>query len=115
MIERDKPLSFHWRAVDETWIDDLSLPKPRSRKHDAARCAIIVDAALSGIAEPGRWISYSRRHDWWAQGKRYRGSAFTYATVPLPSMIWAAWDCWITELRPQGRAAANPAFALHRS
>jgi len=59
MIERDKPLSFHWRAVDETWIDDLGLPKPRSRKHDAARCAIIVDAALSGIAEPGRWISYS--------------------------------------------------------
>ncbi len=82
MIERDKPLSFHWRAVDETWIDDLGLPKPRSRKHDAARCAIIVDAALSGIAEPGRWISYSRRRDWWVQGKRYRESTFTYATVP---------------------------------
>ncbi len=82
MIECDKPLSFHWRAVDETWIDDLSLPRSRSRKHDAARRAIILDAALTGIADPGRWISYSRRHDWWAQGKRYRGSAFTYATVP---------------------------------
>ena len=81
MTERDKPLSFHWRTVDEFWIDDLSLPKPRSRKHDAARSAIIVDAALSGIAEPGKWISYSRRHDWWNQGKRYRESAFTYATV----------------------------------
>jgi len=57
MIERDKPLSFHWRAVDETWIDDLSLRRPRSRKHDAARRAIILDAALTGIADPGRWIS----------------------------------------------------------
>ncbi len=82
MIERDKPLSFHWRVIDETWIDDLSLPRSRSRKHDAARRAVIVDAALTGIAEPGQWISYSRRHDWWTQGKRYRGSAFTYATVP---------------------------------
>ena len=82
MIERDKPLSFHWRAVDETWIDNLGLPKPRSRKHDEARRAVIVDAALTGIAEPSRYISYSRRHDWWASGKRYRGSAFTSATVP---------------------------------
>ena len=82
MTERDKSLSFHWRAVDETWIDNLNLPTARSRKHELARSAIIVDAALSGIAEPDRWISYSRRHDWWNQGKRYRGSAFTYATVP---------------------------------
>ncbi len=81
MIKRDKPLAFHWRAVDETWIDDLNLPKPRSKKHESARRAIAVDAALTGIAEPDRWISYSRRHDWWNQGKRYRESAFTYATV----------------------------------
>jgi hypothetical protein len=82
MFERDKPLSFHWRAVDESWIDDLSLPKPRSRDYDSARRAIILDAALTGIAEPGRSISYSRRHDWWTQGRRYRGPAYTYATVP---------------------------------
>ncbi|MCP4327257.1 MAG: hypothetical protein GY791_02310 [Alphaproteobacteria bacterium] len=82
MIGRDKPLSFHWRAVDETWIDDLDLPEPRSRNHDAARRAIILDAALTGIGEPDRWISYSRRNDWWAKGKRYRGSAFTRVTVP---------------------------------
>ena len=77
----DKPQSFHWRAVEKTWMDDLSLPRSRSRKHDAARSAISLDAALTGIADPGRWISYSRRHDWWAQGKRYRRSAFTHATV----------------------------------
>ena len=57
MIERDKPLSFYWRAVDETWIDDLRLPTARSRKHESARSAILVDAALTGIAEPDGWIS----------------------------------------------------------
>ncbi len=82
MIKRDKPLLFHWRAADPSWIDDLDLPESRSAKRDAARSAILVDAALSGIIEPERWISYSRRHDWWAEGKRYRDSAFTYETVP---------------------------------
>ena len=82
MTARDKPLSFHWRAADPSWIDDLNLPRPRSRNHDAARRAILVDAALAGIVNPDRWTSYSRRHDWWSTGQRYRDSAFTYATVP---------------------------------
>ncbi len=78
---RDKPLSFHWRGVDEAWIEDLVQQRARSRNHDEARRAIILDAALSGIAEPDRWISYSRSHDWWSKGRRYRGTAFTCATV----------------------------------
>jgi hypothetical protein len=82
MNKRDKPLSFHWRAADESWIDVLGLPKARSSKHCAARQAIIVDAALTGIATPGQYISYSRRRGWWGDGKRYRGSAFTGVTVP---------------------------------
>ncbi len=82
VAERDKPLSFHWRAADPSWIDDLDLPDARSRKRDAARSAILVDAALTGIAEPDRWISYPRANGWWSTGQRYRGSAFTRSTVP---------------------------------
>ncbi len=83
--ERDKPLSFHWRAADPSWIDDLDLPESRSAKRDAARSAILVDAALTGIAEPDRWISYARANGWWSTGQRYRGSAFTRSTV-LPAI-----------------------------
>ncbi len=85
MIERDKPLLFHWRAADPSWIDDLGLPDARSRKRDAARSAILVDAALTGIAESDRWISYARANGWWSEGQRYRGSAFTRTTV-LPAI-----------------------------
>jgi hypothetical protein len=80
---RDKPLCFHWRGNDEAWIEDLVQQRARSRNHDKARRAIILDAVLVGIAEPGRWISYSRRHDWWSTGQRYRGTAFTCATVSV--------------------------------
>ncbi len=45
MTERDKPLAFHWRAADPSWIDDLDLPESKSAKRDAARSAILVDAA----------------------------------------------------------------------
>jgi len=63
VIERDKPVSFHWRAVGETWLDDLNLPKAQSRKHGATLCAIVIDVGLTGIGEPDRWTSYSRRRD----------------------------------------------------
>ncbi len=76
---RDKPLSFHWRAP-EFDCRDIGLPKPKSRKHELAQQSIVLDLALEAQGQD-REISYSRRHDWWSETRRYRGGAYTYSTV----------------------------------
>ena len=53
----------------------------RSSKRTEARGSVLLNAALVGTHEPGRWISYSRNRNWWANGSRYRGTAYTYTTV----------------------------------
>lgn len=79
--QRDKPLSYSWRALDAGWIEPLGLPPARSKAHSAAREAVLLDAVITGAYKPERWISYSRRHDWWADARRNRGTAYSYATV----------------------------------
>jgi len=78
---RDKPLSFHWKTLDDTWLDALGLPPARSDKERRARNAILTEAAIVGRAEPDRWISYSRARDFYARKRRYHGTAYTYRTV----------------------------------
>ncbi len=80
--ERDKPLSFHWKPLDPTWIDSLSLPAARSKKEADARASVLTEALVVARAEPTRWISYSRRRGFYAGQQRYSGTAYTYATVP---------------------------------
>jgi len=79
---RDKPLSFHWKPLDDTWQDNLGLPPARSDKERHARDAILTEAAIVGRAEPDKWISYSRARDFYAGKKRYHGPAYAYRTVP---------------------------------
>lgn len=81
--ERDRPLSFHWKAAPG-WMKDLDLPTARSPRHQLARESILLEAVL---AEVGGWpaTSYSRRRAFYTDGRRYRGTAFTYDTV-VPSV-----------------------------
>lgn len=80
---RDKPLSFHWRVDIEKLRGDLpAFPNFKNKKLERAAAAIVADALqVLRSKEPRRRISYSRSHDWYSDGERYRGSDFTYATV----------------------------------
>ena len=81
--ERDKPLSYHWKS-DTPIADKLGLPVAKTEAAASAREAILTEAFLVGVSGP-RWISYSRRHDWWASPARYRAIdgrvTLTYHTV----------------------------------
>jgi hypothetical protein len=95
--DRDRPLCFHWRAVDDDWVTSLDLPAPRSRRHAEARASVLVEALIANLVSPGQWISYSRRKEWWSTGRRYRGSSYSYATVPaavdkLTALGWLEHD-----------------------
>jgi len=79
---RDRPLCFHWKAADSDWIKSLGLPLFRNRKHAEATESILLEALIANLVAPGQWVSYSRRKEWWSNGTRYRGTAYSYATVP---------------------------------
>ncbi|MBM3571691.1 MAG: hypothetical protein FJX52_04905 [Alphaproteobacteria bacterium] len=63
---RDRPLSFHWRSVDDDWIKRLDLPQPRSTDYGRARAAILTEAVIAARYEGGRSVSYSRRREFYA-------------------------------------------------
>src|SRR5205814_3270937 len=74
--ERDRPLSFHWQMPEVVSL--LGLP-PARNACQAARQAILAEAILGW--QSGQRVSYSRSHDFYSMGIRYRGTDFTYATV----------------------------------
>jgi hypothetical protein len=78
----DKPLAFHWRAMDEGWIDALALPAAQSRAYEQARASILLEAMITARSAPESWISYSRCRNWYSQGQRYRSTAYRFSTVP---------------------------------
>jgi hypothetical protein len=78
----DEPLAFHWHAIDEGWIDVLGLPPALSKAYAQARASIVLEALITERLEPERWISYSRSKGWYAHGQRYRGTCYTFSTVP---------------------------------
>ena len=77
--ERDRPLSFHWRTIDFARIHALGVPHQKDKDRNAARNAILTEAILAH--DEGRWVSYSRRKEFYAGLRRYHGTAYTYATV----------------------------------
>jgi hypothetical protein len=79
--ERDYALSFHWKPVDFGVLDGLGLPPARNIVHGRARASILTEAYIIGHTQPNRWISYSRRRDFYTDQQRYRGTAYTYNTV----------------------------------
>ena len=78
----DKPLAFHWRAIDEGWIDALHLPPAPSNAYAQARASIVPEALITERCGPGCWISYSRRKGWYASGRCYRDTYYSFSTVP---------------------------------
>ena len=72
-MERDKPLSFSWRASGP-WLDGLDV------QEGSASAAIILDCILEA-ASNGRWISYSRNRNFYTGARRYFGPLYTYGSV----------------------------------
>lgn len=70
----DAPFSFRFSAP-EAAIEALGLEPGRTKADRAVQAAVIAAAAVEHDGE-GRWISYSRSHDWWAAG-RYDGTPVT--------------------------------------
>jgi hypothetical protein len=60
---RDRPLSFHWRAGNAAWINSNGLPVARSKNDEIARSSIITEAVLAHRINPGWWTSYSRNRN----------------------------------------------------
>ena len=60
------------------WTKEFDLPS-KSKSYSRARDSILLDAIVTARTEPGRWISYSRRKPWYAQGHRYRTTDYTFA------------------------------------
>ncbi len=77
--ERDKPLSFHWEALDPAWATALGLPHLPS-KAQRARDACLLDTILEAEGLD-RWISYSRWSAFYAGKRRYHGTDYTFMTV----------------------------------
>jgi hypothetical protein len=94
---RDRPLCFHWKALDNDWITLLDLPRARDRRHAEARSSVLLEALMAHLAASRPWISYSRRKEWWSTGTRYRSASYTYVTVlaavdELASLAWLEHD-----------------------
>jgi hypothetical protein len=77
-LERDKPLTFHWRTHPSA-IAALDLPPARSRRHEDARNAVLTEAKLAH--ERNCWVSYSRRREFYVDRHRYHGDSFRYDPI----------------------------------
>ena len=109
--ERDKPLSFNWKAKDSKWLEPLGLPPAPSQRHEWGRSAILLDAVithpLGGSPMPeidsvcSGCVSYSRNNNWWAKTSRY----FQYS---LRVVIWAVEELALLGWLEHEVADANP-------
>lgn len=76
---QDRALDHHWRPTREL-LDAVGLgPLKTLDRYDRSYASILTSAGIAD--EAGQWLSYSRRHTWYATDGRYRGTDFTYATV----------------------------------
>ena len=77
--QRDRPLSFHWRTVDFDRIRALGIVHDTDKRRNTARNSILTEAVLA--RDEGRWVSYSRRKEFYVGSQRYHGTAYTHAIV----------------------------------
>src|SRR5262245_53800890 len=76
---RDKPLTLNWAPVERHAYDCLGL-RDLGKLRNEARTQIIAEALAGGT----RFISYSRRKDFYTESQRYFRSTFTFqALVPV--------------------------------
>src|SRR5262245_15264685 len=86
MTERDgdgdHPLGCRWRPVTADAFAPLDLPPARSRSAATVRTQILTEAYIIGRADADRWVSYSRRRDFYsARRSRYCPTTFTYDLI----------------------------------
>src|SRR5215813_83447 len=80
--DRDHPLGCHWRPVAADAFAALDLPPARSRAAATVRNQILAEALVIGRADPDRWISYSRRREFYAvRRSRYHSGTYTYDLI----------------------------------
>lgn len=106
----DRPLGFHWRAVDNDWIKSIGLPPPRNRKHAEARASVLLEALIANLVAPGQWVSYSRRKEWWSNGTRYRDTSYSYATLPPAVDDLGAFGLLEHDRKPPGHLGRQSRF-----
>ena len=90
MTERDgdgdHPLGCRWRPVTADAFAPLDLPPARFRAAATVRTQILTEAYIIGRADADRWVSYSRRRDFYsARRSRYCPTTFTYDLI-LPAV-----------------------------
>jgi hypothetical protein len=106
----DRPLGFHWKAVDSDWVKSLNLSASRNRKHDQARASVLLEALIADKVAPGQFVSYSRRKEWWSNGTRYRDTAYTYATIIPAIDDLTRWGLLEHDRKPPGNLGWQSRF-----
>jgi hypothetical protein len=89
--DRDHPLNCNWRPMVPNFFEALGLPSTESRA-GAVQAQILTEAFVVGRVDPGAWISYSRRREFYAAHRgRYWPWTYTYdMIVPAIDHLTAA-------------------------
>jgi hypothetical protein len=76
---RDRPLTGSWKLK----IDFGSKPAKgrRQEQQDEATAILFGELSIAHRAGPKRWVSYSRRREFYSARSRYQPGAITFATV----------------------------------
>jgi hypothetical protein len=83
--KRDRALTLNWRPSEPGSYDRLGLPDLNSTKAMKAREQIIAEAVA---ADPERWVSYSRRKNYYTGHQRYWRETHAYrAIVPAVDQL----------------------------
>jgi hypothetical protein len=78
---RDKPLGLHWKPDFQELTEIVPLPCTGQANSRRIMASLFFDAAMEARGL-GRSISYSRRKQWWAEIRRYRGgSVYGYSSI----------------------------------
>jgi hypothetical protein len=102
---RDKPLTMNWAPVERDVYDLLGLRDltPLAMK---ARTQILTEALVAG----DRFISYSRRHDFYTESQRYYRPTYSYRGI-IPAVEQLANEGLIEHERaPPGRRGFQSRF-----
>src|SRR6516162_2893625 len=82
---RDRVLTLNWRSSEPGSYDRLGLSDLNFANAMKAREQIITEAIVAG---PERWISYSRRREYYASHQRYWRATHSYhAIVPAVDQL----------------------------
>jgi len=103
---RDRPLTMNWMPLDPDAYAQLGLPQ-LTRNATKARDQIITEALVAG---PNRYISYSRRKEFYVQRQRYYRVTYSYRSIiPAVDQLAAA-GLLDHEKRPPGSRGYQSRF-----